>query len=68
MWNFYSKNKFEKLVHLHLVGSIIRLYHDPRSSERQFVGKIVLNITCVRCVRNSLKIEQISDVKAISGK
>jgi len=29
----YSKNKFEKLVHL--VGSIIRIYHDARSSERQ---------------------------------
>jgi len=30
---FYSKNKFEKLVHL--VGFIIRIYHDARSSERQ---------------------------------
>ena len=30
---FYSKNKFEKL--LHLVGFIIRLYHDARSPERQ---------------------------------
>jgi len=30
---FYSKNKFEKLVHL--VGSIIRIYHDARSLERQ---------------------------------
>jgi hypothetical protein len=27
---FYSKNKFEKLVHL--VGFIIRTYHDARSS------------------------------------
>jgi len=26
---FYSKNKFEKLVHL--VGFIIRIYHDARS-------------------------------------
>jgi len=35
-WNsveFYSKNKFEKLVHL--VGFIIRIYHDARSSECQ---------------------------------
>ena len=31
----YSKNKFEKLVHL--VGFIIRIYHDGRSSERQNV-------------------------------
>ena len=30
---FYSKNKFEKLVHL--VGFIIRIYHDARSPECQ---------------------------------
>ena len=30
---FYSKNKFEKLVHL--VGFIIRIYHDAQSSECQ---------------------------------
>jgi hypothetical protein len=30
---FNSKNKFEKLVHL--VGLIIRIYHDARSPERQ---------------------------------
>ena len=30
---FYSKNKFRKLVHL--VGFIIRIYHDGRSPERQ---------------------------------
>jgi len=30
---FYSKNKFEKLVHL--VGFTIRVYHDARSPERQ---------------------------------
>jgi len=30
---FYCKNKFEKLVHL--VGFIIRIYHDARSPERQ---------------------------------
>jgi len=30
---FYSKNKFEKFVHL--VGFIIRIYHDARSSECQ---------------------------------
>ena len=29
---FYSKNKFEKLVHL--VRFIIRIYHDARSPER----------------------------------
>ena len=30
---FYSKNKFEKLVHL--VGFIIRIYHNAQSPERQ---------------------------------
>jgi len=30
---FYAKNKFEKLVHL--VGFIIRIYHDARLPERQ---------------------------------
>jgi len=30
---FYSENKFEKLVYL--VGFIIRIYHDARSPERQ---------------------------------
>ena len=29
---FYSKNKFENLVHL--LGFIIRIYHDARSLER----------------------------------
>ena len=38
---FYSKNKFEKLVHL--VGFIIRIYHDARSPERQIVV-----LTCMR--------------------
>ena len=33
---FYSKNKFEKLVHL--VGLIIRIYHDAWSPERQTKG------------------------------
>jgi len=32
---FYSKNKFEKLVYL--VGFIIRIYHDARSPERKIV-------------------------------
>ena len=30
---FYSKNKFEKLVHL--VGFIVRIYYDARSPGRQ---------------------------------
>jgi len=34
---FYSKNKFEKFVHL--VGFIVRFYHDARSPERQIYQK-----------------------------
>jgi len=42
---FYSKNKFEKLVHVG--GFIIRIYHDARSPERTHTH------VCVRaCVRN----------------
>jgi len=38
---FYSKNKFEKLVHL--VGFITRIYHDARSPERhiRLCGNVV---------------------------
>ena len=34
----YSKNKFEELVHL--VGFIIRVFHDARSPERQIISLI----------------------------
>jgi hypothetical protein len=43
---FYPKNKSEKLVHL--VGFIIRIYHDARSPERQEfteLQKIVCSMT-----------------------
>ena len=36
---FYSKNKFEKLVHL--VGFFIRIYHEARFSEFQTVRKLL---------------------------
>jgi len=42
---FYSKNKFGKLVNL--VGFIIRIYHDARSPERQ----INVNALVVRILR-----------------
>jgi len=32
---FYSKNKFEKFMHL--VGFIVRIFHDARSPERQML-------------------------------
>ena len=32
---FYSKNKFEELVHL--FGFIVSIYHDARSPERQII-------------------------------
>ena len=37
---FYSKNKFEILVHL--VGFVVRIYHDTRSPERQTGLKLVI--------------------------
>jgi len=50
---FYSKNKFEKLVHL--VGFIIRMYHDARSAERQSeIKSLFVVYTCylyIRCIR-----------------
>jgi len=36
---FYSKNRLEKLVHL--VGFIIRIYHDARSPKRQIIIIII---------------------------
>ena len=53
---FYSKNKFEKLVHL--VSFIIRIYHDARSPERQTcaycdfqltVGRVEMELQTVNC-------------------
>ena len=44
----YSKNKFEKFVHL--VGFIIRIYHDARSPVHQYItmhGHLYINIS--RC-------------------
>jgi len=40
---FYSKNKFEKLVHL--IGFIIRIYHNAWSSECQISYVVVLRFT-----------------------
>ena len=36
---FYSKNNFEKLMHL--VGFIINMFHDARSPDRQIFLKVV---------------------------
>ena len=38
---FYSKNKFEELVHL--VDFIIRIFHDARSAERQILFRVWKN-------------------------
>jgi len=35
---FYSKNKFEKLVHV--VGFIMRIYHDAHSPECQITNSV----------------------------
>ena len=39
---FYSKNKFEKLVRL--VGFVIRIYHDSRSAERHIQIQVMSNL------------------------
>ena len=52
-----SKNKFEKLVHL--VGFIIRIYHDARSHERQIchltshLSGLELSSCCLPCLANN---------------
>jgi len=63
---FYSKNKFEKLAHL--VGFIIRIYHDARSPERQmyssvlrgfqwFCGVLISAIMCKSGLREELTVQ-----------
>jgi hypothetical protein len=47
---FHSKNKFEKLVHL--VGFIVRIYHDAQSHERQ---KSKTKLTTLICDRIRVK-------------
>jgi len=53
---FYSKNNFEKLVHL--FGFIIRLYHDARSPERQRTSNtyyVISNNIYLKSVRKIYK-------------
>ena len=45
MYSFIPKNKFEKLVHL--VGFIIRIYHNARSSECPSVWQVQMFLTAV---------------------
>ena len=42
---FYSKNKFEKLVHL--VGFIIRIFHNARSPESQIHFAVLYRKSCL---------------------
>ena len=44
---FYSKNKFKKLEHL--VGFIIRIYHDARSPERH-ISTNLIHFACMMIV------------------
>ena len=48
---FYSKNKFEKVVHL--VGFITRIYHDAQSLERQIFLSVGTFHTMHRKTENS---------------
>jgi len=55
---FYSKNKFEKLVHL--VGFVIRIYHDARSPERQIYHSNGQNVRRHRTTVQNLVARTIS--------
>ena len=46
---FFSKNKFEKLVHF--FGFIVRLYHDARSSECQILNPLLIKQTEIKSLR-----------------
>ena len=51
---FYSKNKFEKLVHL--VGFIIRIYHDARSPESEIISLLYrIHTTSSLCGQDHMK-------------
>ena len=53
---FYSKNKFEKLVHL--VGFIIRIYHEARSPERQ-IYSLTQHLGFLRCRKLAEKLTEV---------
>ena len=70
---FYSKNKFEKLVHL--VGFTKRIYHDARSPERQFItmhGHLNVKYKCKKTVflihRNMFRLSRSSIIWKMSDK
>ena len=56
---FYSENIFEKLVHL--VGFIIRIYHDARSPEPKFVSVSIKCSHCLNAVVVPFKMEQSAE-------
>ena len=55
---FYSKNKFEKSVHV--VGFIIRIYHDARSPERHSALAHIANCDRITQLQNRLAADQSS--------
>jgi len=61
---FYSKNKFAKLVHLFVF--IIKIYHDARSPERQNVRKVVYNVWVLIDLLQSMSDKEFSLFPLIS--
>ena len=55
---FYSKNKFEKLVHL--VGFIIRIYHDARSPECEVLLHVSTLLCHLQWARNQYLLSYVS--------
>ena len=65
---FYSKNKFEKLVHL--VGFIIRIYHDARSLERKICVWIIcdfIQIVHIMCAF-TVTVNETNNIKFIKSR
>jgi len=52
---FYSKNKFEKLVHL--VGFVIRIYNDARSPERELGSSVCRQYRGARPCDNGMNMQ-----------
>ena len=59
---FYSKNKFEKLMHL--VGFIIKIYHDARSHERQNNNTKFLR-TCDNCCADVIGLSRKASIYCV---
>jgi len=61
---FYSKNKFEKLVHL--VGFNIRIYHDARAPEPQMLVIIISSSSSILSLLSLTSLSSSSRDESVS--